>query len=177
MFQCLILGCFFLQCDYKIYHLYTRMKQLISQICEAVLEGERVHGFFSNGSIQFTVSASEAVTLLCECDLSCSITFETNVFLEHTDADKLLLFHLQRLLDLKRRYAVLYTCAGKASLFLLDGSTILFIDIHANSMDSVQAGAVIIRAKESLLSFLAEVAKARGIDPNVKGGIAVITTT
>ena len=176
IFQCLILGCYFLQCDYKIYHLYTRMKELISQICEAVLEGERVHRFFSDGVTQFAVSASEAVSLLRECDLTCSIAFETNVFLEHTDAEKLLLFHLQRLLDLNRRYTVVYTCAGKASLFLLEGSTILFIDMHANSMDSLQAGAVIIRAKESLLSFLAEVAKVRGINPNARGGIAVITT-
>lgn len=117
----------------------------------------------------------EVATLLLECNLRCSIAFETEVFLEHSDDEKLLLFQLERLVSLKKRYAVVYTYAGVASIFLLDGNTILFIDNHANAVDSVQGGTILIRAKESLFAFIREVATVRNIYPNRKGDIAVVT--
>lgn len=174
-FSSMILACYFVESDYRIYHLYCRMGELVSQLYEGMLEGDRVYSFFSDAVPQFTASAIEVATLLLECNLRCSIAFETEVFLEHSDDEKLLLFQLERLVSLKKRYAVVYTYAGVASIFLLDGNTILFIDNHANAVDSVQEGTILIRAKESLFAFIREVATVRNIYPNRKGDIAVVT--
>ena len=174
-FQSMILACYFVQSDYRIYHLYCRMGVLISQIYEGILEGDRVYNFFSDAVPQFTASTVEVATVLLECNLRCSIAFETEVFLEHSDDEKLLIFHLERLVSLKKRYAVVYSYGGETSIFLLDGKTILFIDNHANSVDSVQGGTILIRAKESLFAFIQEIAKVRNICPSIKGDIAVVT--
>ncbi len=97
------------------------------------------------------------------------------MFLENPDDEKLLFFQLDRLLSLKKRYAVISTYGGYASMFLLDGNTILFLDTHANSVDCVQGGTILIRAKESLRAFIWEVAKVCNIDPCVRGDIAVVS--
>ena len=171
IFRCIILGFYFACSDYKIRHLHCRMEVLLSQIFEAVLEGDRLNTFFSDFVPH---SATEAVSLFSVSNLSPSIELKVDVYLEHPEDDCLLEFHLDRLLFLKKRSVVILTNKGESSLFLLDGRAILFVDTHANEVDSIRSGPILIRLKDSLHAFVDRVAKVRGIGTNVKCSLAVI---
>eukprot|EP00794_Sanderia_malayensis_P005840 gene5840-6537_t len=146
-------GHYFVNSTYKLNSLERDVGELVSQMVESVIEGRRLNQFISQDISIVDISISEAVAVLAECNVKCSIALESDVFLEDSEDENLLLFHLQRLTDFQKRYAVVFITSTITSLFLLDGSNMLYVDIHMNNVDSIPGGAIILKNNYTLRAF------------------------
>eukprot|EP00794_Sanderia_malayensis_P002606 gene2606-3019_t len=102
IFQNLLLGHYFVNSTYKLNSLERDVGELVSQMVESVIEGRRLNQFISQDISIVDISISEAVAVLAECNVKCSIALESDVFLEDSEDENLLLFHLQRLTDFQK---------------------------------------------------------------------------
>eukprot|EP00794_Sanderia_malayensis_P013287 gene13287-14662_t len=125
-------GHYFVNGTCKLSSLERDVGELVSQMVESIVEGRRLNQFILQDISIVDISISEAVAVLVECNVKFSNALESDVFLEDSEDGYLLLFHLQRLTDFQKRYAVVFITSTIMSLFLLDGSNMVYVDIDMN---------------------------------------------
>ena len=81
---------------------------------------------------------------------------------------------LEFLMLFKQRFAVIYVCEEKSSVFCSDGKKIGFVDSHMHVFRDQIGGAVHIYAEKDLDTFIYSVAEANRLSPTTYGNLTFL---
>ncbi len=176
-FICIIFAKYFLKNRYvlgnSIFDENTHNSFIEGGIVSGIEQDNRLYDYYRRSLPHRYCSIAEVADCLkFVCPFA--LREEKPVSLKNEHYPSTLKSQLELLISFEQRFAVMFTCNEKTSVFCSDGKSVAFLDTHAHAFMGKSGGAVIIATEKDLDSLIQMVALINRIPDNMYGNLTFI---
>ena len=146
---------------------------LVQFIQHSISQGILVYNFFQPCLPNGVMSINQGASLLKEMIAIRSFDVYP-VFIENSDNELLLQYHIQDICAWRQQKLALYSVESKSMVVLINQHFVAFINMMNNKINDVYGGSLIIRSRECDKSFINAIAEQMDIDKSSSGSLCIM---